>query len=808
MLANQIADALSTWYDQRARPLLETLAPDRLKEFDENRRTVTKLLDDTDDAAVAVCFLGAAGVGKSTLLNALVGERENILPHGGVGSLTAQATIVRYADEADLCVEYFPAQTLRGILLLLEKAHADEAKRAIVSEDIEAGLSDDVLRDIASALPAAGGDPNVEVSSQKVEAYRQQVRLMIQGSPLGELNMPYLLDGLRSALGLQQRWDQSIEPADALRIARLRQCLSSPGTGKGERVIRQTEVGPQEFLNELRDHASGFLAPIIRKLEVGWNAEILQGGLVLVDLPGIGVANDEYRSVTHDWINLRARAIVLVVNERGVGEPDAEMLRRTGFFNRLLHDSDDPTAPPVTLAVAVVRVDEAASASWQNERAVNRQTARKWSQHFAESCQKAVVMVRHQVRAELQKLVNSGGEDTRVDREALMARVLETLQVHPVSAPEYRAFLVADEEVRAHIAHQDESRIPALAGALRELANDHRRRCGERIRLALENFAEPIRTQLVLDRAMWEQDVRAEQEARQLREDLDAFLQPRGRELESRQGAFREFLRNSVPEQIDARVGEATLSARADIAKYLGGIDIHWSTLRAAVRRGGAYVSSASGHLDLPNELTIRFEEPIAVVWSKHILSALRRRTGELGDDYVKLVGEVVDWAREQDARVSPRVVVALQESLVADTKGLNTVGKEAVDELKKKVRAQLYKRMEKRVREKCEAFVESKADAGVGVKNRILALLKDELAGDIADVAHPIAKSVLTTNYREVQAEIDEHFGRYKNPLERARDSLVVSHEDGVRRSDAQRRRRVLHDIEAVLTTMPPVSS
>ena len=62
------------------------------------------------------------------------------------------------------------------------------------------------------------------------------------------------------------------------------------------------------------------------------------------------------------------------------------------------------------------------------------------------------------------------------------------------------------------------------------------------------------------------------------------------------------------------------------------------------MRRGGAHVARVNKeelHVNLPNELALRFEEPIAVVWSKHILTSLRKRTAALGGDYVALVAEV-----------------------------------------------------------------------------------------------------------------------------------------------------------------------
>jgi predicted GTPase len=810
MLARAIADGLSAWYQERARPVLEKLAPERLKEFDENSAVVRRLLEAADEAEVAVCFLGAAGVGKSTLLNALVAEQQNILPHGGIGSLTAQATIVRQAEQPYLRVEYFQPTTLRGILLLLEKSHAGDNKRSIPSDDVGAELSDEDLRDVEAGLPNMVEDGDAEPAvSEKVVAYQRQVRLMIQGDQRGEIDTPYLLDGLRDVLGLRPRWDRRLEPADAARARKLRESLSLAASSGGVRELKQSELGQQGFLQEIREHSSGFMAPVIRKLELGWDAEILRDDLVLVDLPGIGVANDEYRRVTHEWIAQRARAIVLVVGARGVTESDADLLRRTGFFNRLLHDGDDPTAPPVTLAVAVVYVDEAATAAWLSERERDRATARKWPLHFAEACERAVDMVRGQVAQELQKLGASGGDATRPEREAAMARVLSTLQVHPVSAPQFRAFHVADEENPARIASAEQSRVPGLAHALRELARDHRRRHTERIRTAIENFADPIRTQLALDRASWEQDTRAEQEAEGLRAELEAFLLPRRRELEARQGAFREFLNNGIPEQIDARVAEAALNARVDIARFLGRMNnTHWATLKATVRKGGAHTSGSGTHLDLANELTLRFEEPVAVVWSKYILSSLRKRTGELGADYVQIVGEVVDWARGQDARVSRRVVEKLHESLVADTKGLNAVGKEAVDELKKKVRDQLYSKLVDRVRACCDAFIQRRAHEGPGVKQRILEFFKDELAQDVTEIAQPAAKKILLRNYTEVRTEILERFDAYKNPIDRARDALVVSHEEGVRRSDAQKRRKVLGEIDGALASMPAVSA
>ncbi|MCC7066749.1 MAG: hypothetical protein IT456_28395 [Planctomycetes bacterium] len=192
------------------------------------------------------------------------------------------------------------------------------------------------------------------------------------------------------------------------------------------------------------------------------------------------------------------------------------------------------------------------------------------------------------------------------------------------------------------------------------------------------------------------------------------------------------------------------------------------------------------------------------MIWSKHILASLRKRTAALGADYVALVGEVVGWAKGQHARVTPRLVEALHDNLAAQTKDLASIGKEAVDELKKKVREQLYDKLVERVRRRCEAFVKEKKHENTGAKQRILDLFHGELANAVADIAQPIATKVLIDNYRGVQEEILERFRGYKNPLEAARDSIVTSHEDSVRRSDAKRRRKVFEEADAILAALP----
>ncbi|TKD01685.1 dynamin family protein [Polyangium fumosum] len=797
-------DRLLAWYTTRARPFLEQHAPLSLESIDKRRSDVEKLSRSVDDE-VAVCFLGDAGVGKSTLLNAIVSPDVNVLPHGGIGPLTAQATVVRYAENPYFRATYLSKSALNRILFALARTHElaqKRAERASFAAELGQELDEEDRREAESALPVQEADAPAE--NGKLDAYKKQVRLLIQGSQEGELDLPYLIEGLCAALGQKPRFGLTIADADATRIERIRQCLQV-ATGDGVHRERRADGDRKGFLAELREHASGFLAPLIKSLEVGWNSEALRGGLVLVDLPGVGVANDEYRKVTSKWVRTHAQAVVLVVGNRGVTEASAELLRSTGFLARMLHDSHDPSAKLASLSVAVVKVDEIAESDWLQEKSVDPEAARKWNVHFRENCERAVRLAQQQMRAQLEKLVADGPQATLDERREAVARILETMQVHAVSAPQYRLFKKDDDEAPPRIKSAEESRMPELVTSLQKVAEDHRGLRKERAKAAAADFQKRVFTVIDLVRAQWEENARAEKEAQELREELETFLAPKQRELDARQGAFREFLRESIPKEIEARIAEAALAAQVDIGKQLRTLgDMHWATLRATVRKGGAHETRSGKHVDLPNHLATRFEEPVASVWSKHILTELRKRTKELGADYVGMVGEVVAWARGQEARVKPRIVEALHESLDAQTKELATVGKDAVDDLKNKVRNELHGKLIKKVRQSCEKFVEEKKDVGPGVKQRILDHFRDELAETVVEGARPVAAKVLLSNYKEVQQEIGERLSVYRNPLEAARDAIVQSHEDGVRRSDAQKRRHVLEEIETILAEVP----
>lgn len=798
------ASSAIRWYNEHARPFLNEISPDRIQALDTSLKHLTELLEKTE-TELPVCFLGNSGVGKSTLLNSLVAGQLSVLPQGGVGPLTAQATTVRYAAEPYFRASYHTGDRLNRLVFALERHHEAELARSQAApaphdDEVESQLNEDDRLDAEMTTSDERGDTD-DKAIEKIDEYHRQGALLIRGNQFEKLTSTYLADCLRLCLGHHARWGTAPTTEDADRIARVRTALEMAKAGQVVTISAGEDL--PRLLTELEIHASGFLAPLIRSLKVGWDTALLKNGLVLVDLPGVGVANDEYRHVTAQWIR-RSRAVVLVVNRAGVSEASVDLLRTTGFLNSLLHDSHDQSGPRSILLVAVVQLDGVASDARNSAKQTNPgKKPPPWLHFFDQTCESIVPIVKNQVQTELQKLVDEGSSDTRPERAAAVDYVISTLQVHPVSAIDLRRLLEDDEEEPARIKSEEESRIPQLASAMGELADHHVNASLARARAAIEEVMERATSNIELVLAQWEQEDRAAGEAQRLKEDLSSFVNPLQREFDNRQGAFRNFLRSTIPIEIESRVESASQQARRAIEAYLRKLEgYHWATLRAAVRRGGTFIGAK--HIDLPNELTLRFEEPVAVVWSRYILAALREQTRNLGADYVGFVGKLVEWANGQGGRVQPKLVEALHHELKVETRNLGSIGKEAIDELKDHVRGELFEHVEAQVRKRCQKFVRDKRDIGTGVKQRMLEFIREELAEAVVETAKPTAIRVLTTNYQSVEGEINDVFAKYANPLESATDAIVGAYEKHIRRSDAQRRKRVLDEGRAVLKAVP----
>ncbi|MBI5649562.1 MAG: dynamin family protein [Chloroflexi bacterium] len=665
-------------------------------------------------------------------------------------------------------------------------------KTEILAEDLdETDLPE--TEDISS--DSNGQPENERRKSEEREQKRRRAQLLVTNNQGEERDPKYLIDSLRQVVGLPRRWGTMVLPGDEKRLQKIQDILKYI-QDKPDRTIAidRKSDDDESFDNALYYHAVGFMAPLIKNLTIYWPSPILRGGITLVDLPGVGIMRDAHKDVTREWIREKAKALVLVVDHRGITDTLGQTLRQSEFLNTLLYSADEPDEDPVVI-VAVTRIDDIANSNYETDKSKRR------FEHFLD----VVAEVEERMRQDLQRQLKSiwlSSADVTEAREKVAHNLLSTVRVHPISALEYNRLLEQDEDNRPFLRTVEQSGIPSFIRSLEQLAADRATLLNNRVADKARLFRDSLYTQLQIIEAQWENQLRTKEEAEKLRSDLEHFLQPRSEELLRRQGAFYEFLNSGVLQQIRNVVRIARGQASRAIDRYMVNLGAaHWATLRASVRRGGAYAGARD--IDLPKEFALQFEEPIADAWSKEILKDLRVRTRDYGKDCLSLAFELTNWAEQQQGKVSSKEIQKQYESLQTNAKKLEEVGKESAREMRDEVRARLVPIIEKRIKQACKDFVSENSDVGPGVKQRILKLYS-ELAEEVAMIAEEPAKDLLQRIYRESKKDILAVSTDFQDPLTPIANAIVATDEQRIKRENTIKRQEVLAMVHTALTEIP----
>jgi GTP-binding protein EngB required for normal cell division len=815
------ANELLNWYEKTARPFLERHAPDRLEAVQADQKRLSRLLQSKDE--VTICFLGNSGVGKSTLLNALAAGASQILPAGGIGPLTAQATEVRYSEEKRFHVTYHPKKNLWRLAFALEtrlqaerratKKQSDSASIEAHETDADGALSELASEltqeDLTEVLKQAQGDPAVSMEERAaepedaLEGFIKQAKNIVCSKQFAERSLEYLVDALRQACGYDPKWGSVTDAEDLVRIERIRRIMHS---SRDDRSYERREGSdPRGFQEDMTAHAAGFLSPLIEWIEVGWPSDLLKSGVVLVDLPGVGIAQDSYRDVTKSYVRDKARAVIVTVDRAGPTESTMDLLRTSGYWQRLVGAADDPASDACSMLIAVTRVDDVTQTEWQNQTFTLEEGAPKPKKRevFAQLVEEFKLRMKSQIVEQLGKIGDSSNESVNEARDQARASIIDSLEIHPVSAPELRKILLDDEDDRPFLTNPEQTGIPQLQSSLAELAQ----RETEKKSLAIEELTQRLATTLIsemqLIEARWQHENRAAEESERLEKALTPILAEKMEEYRARAASFRNFLDETVQAKIEALVLEAQIAAEKDVKDYLTSLrGAHWSTLRAAVRRGGTFYGSRN--INLPDDITGYFLEPMAAVWGQKLLRVIRSKTTDFASDTVQLVKEICDWANEHGGTtVNKKLLQTQQDRIAVLAKQIKTVGKEAVDELRQTVKSELSATIRKPIKSACEKFVKDGNDIGPGVRLRIL-----ELFSDLAQVATTAARDpairILQENATRVRTEVQHELKKGGDPLQDTADLIVESHEARVRRSDAQKRRIILSEVGSVIESFP----
>ncbi len=787
-------------FEDQVYPFLQKYSPGKaglLRSYADSFKLARELSDET-----TVCFLGQSNVGKSTLINAIAAGSQQLVPSGGDGGpLTALATKIRYGERAGFRVEYHSGDKLNQIRFALEKHHRPNPSMETNEEALEAAS--------VATSAAADGSANPSGHAEVKDDYEKQARLLIKGSQQKATDAQYLAGCLRLAIGTTPAPQTVPDAEDASRIERIRVILDGYARKNlpYERHVTGSAYDPA-FDSDLRAHAAGFLSPLIKTITVWWPSPLLKDGLVLVDLPGTGIAGDEYKKETSNFIQHEARLVLAVVDKSGFTGASVQLLSETGFLVRLLAGTDDRANNCCQLAVAVTKIDEAAYEEFKRERAFPPEQRRSRTEIYKKKAELVISSVKQQTAEELAKnlTTRSGSDLIREGFQDAQTYLLDSLEVYPVNAPEYGRFLACDKDDLPQTVEIADTGIPRLVEFLAALSKKERDTRESRILQGFTAFRDAIREELGERRRACEEPLHSAEESEKLRAELDRFMKDLRRDYEDRQNSFRQFILKTAEVRVKFLVSEAKHECRDKIEDLLTEIDdIHWSSLRATVRKGGRFNSSSGGEIDIPDRFLRCFQEPLALVWSTHLLKEIRAENALLAEDTLKLVSMVHDWARRQAAvKLAPKVIELQESNLKKRVEQMKTLGREAIDEMRKEVKDRLLSVITPAVKKRCGEFVQSHQDEGKGVSNRMREMFRDLATKKLVDAVSQPAEDLLLKKFRSVRDEFLNAVNNWGDPLDEAADAIVQRHETILARDDQKMRREMIAQIAAIEAKLP----
>ena len=741
-------------------PLSDSLDDPKLLTTSEEKVSVLEALEFKANASYSVCLLGQAGVGKSTLLNTLVAGAEVVVPSGGgTGPLTANALKVRYSPTKSFRVKYHGRKKINELRFALDgivyRAANSEVKdvEPVVIEQTQEHVESDIFED----------------NESKTDGSLRSAKLLISGEQTGDRTTEYLADALRLILDSELKYGSEFLDEDLERVKRITQTLYE--AEESEFWKFSADENPS-FTKILREHACGFLAPLIKELEISWPSDVLSGGIEIVDLPGIGIVSDVYANVTAQFLRKEAQSVMLVADSRGLRQEDALLLRDSGFLVRLMHSLDNPESDPVRLVVVVVKIDDVATENWRNDKSENGKALNSKAQHFEKVVENCKRDVRRQLVEFIQEVWMGQDADGNRAKQGIIDRLSESLVVHPVSALQYRMLIEEDEDDHPFLKDCESTNIPALRSELMASADLQKRIVQERYSEGRQLFFDSLKAQLNTEIARRE-DNQLSPQMHQLKSQFEAFTNDLNLEYNNRLGEFRNYLRQTVPGQIKDKVEISAGRAEREIMHYLRSIEsAHWGTLRAAVRRKGSF--QGARNINLPQDFALRFEEPLAEVWSTEILHGLRSEASRFTKSRANAVKKIDEWVRDNEI-TPPPLLSALIDDLNIQQQELESSESDAVEEMRSKVRQNLQEKIEGPIREGCTAFVATNQDIGAGVKQRILQLF-DELATIAVEAARGPAHELLSEQFKATEDKLLKDLNQNQNPIEQVLKALTES--------------------------------
>lgn len=788
------AESLTKLYREKLRGLLvEHGLPDAIESIDRSEENLRAAIG--RDTTLSIGFLGESQVGKSSIINALVGHR--VLPSGGIGPLTAQATAVSYRNRNGFEVKYHGRDRLNQMRLVIQTALVRQGSLSWEIDDPEARQNHDLQLEIEREE----GPPK---ESSKTDQFIASVRLMLRHSDVPEpetLSNEAILNALRLMQGQPPIGaSPEIEPFMPA-IMRVRAALGESET------IEADENDPSLFFDELELRAAGWMSPLVQRLEVGLEEKWLLG-LQLVDLPGMNNFQDAGGSVAQEFIRKKeAGGLLLVLRNNGITENLKEtlvdVLDRYGVIERLLWGSNDQ-APSVHLGILVTRLDDVAKEHRARireeiQRGIKKPLPRS-DELFAELAMKMEATVREQfrqaVQARLEEEGASGSEMKRSRVSEICEALEKDLEVICVAAPDYLELQYDDAEATV-LKTKEATNIPRLANYLHQLAQDAAAAREREIATAFHDLQYELNLHLAsVRRAYGEGGGRLALEYERFRETLEPIRAKLSIKVRNAHETAQQLLYEELSSSINDVLNVAKDAGQRRLLRLRKNAEsMYWASLDAALRHDGHWTTSHGRTLSYPDELRRAITEEISGHWEPKVVQTFRQVMDHLVEEDLSYVEQLYEKAREAGAHLVDEQHIEEQKQILRTAK--NSSVRWTNDRLAaftEDVRTRLYSPILEPLKEACEAARLAGKNRGQGAKKRIIETLEEGGKHAVAE-AVSAAQDVLKRHYDDLLDEVRKSYLREgHDPVAVAFERLTQGEMDA--QADAAQRKRVLDAI------------
>ncbi|KAL1668075.1 hypothetical protein GGF50DRAFT_111695 [Schizophyllum commune] len=379
---------------------------------------------------VKICFVGVAGGGKSSLLNALLGM--DVVPTSGQQACTAAPMRIQYHNSSAIIahVEFLTQQEWLDELCLLFSSLVDENGRMKSNEDMgKDGAA--ALQKLRVLCPSVTNDQIVEWS--------RDVGLFLQLNP--DVHM-YL--------------GQKV-------------CIS--GTDAQD---FQANLAPFASSKDARRGLEPLFWPLVRIITLRCNAPALADGAILLDLPGAGDSNRARVQVAEKWMKDCKFFFIVAPIQRAVDDKIA----RGGCFSLPItngyvwldypgvDDENDHMSYQeyISHSNSKKRLDEL-------ERSIDAYCAKKRSAWTVNAVQQDFRQGLHDIDGTYGRRNSRSGELRPFSPQQRYYRVFN-ITVLPCSARDYIRLkgIVSGDSKRTTFSTVDDTGVPAIISWIRELA--------------------------------------------------------------------------------------------------------------------------------------------------------------------------------------------------------------------------------------------------------------------------------------------------------------------------------------------------